>query len=62
MKGSVVGFFRLSTKCEGICGPCESSHTVLHCRGIHKLPGGQYGSLILDISQILSSAFLVFIQ
>ena len=43
MKGSVVGFFRLSTKCEGICGPCESSHTVLHCRGIHKLPGGQYG-------------------
>ena len=43
MKGSVVGIFRLSTKCEEICGPCESLHTVLHCRGIHKLPGGQYG-------------------
>ena len=62
MKGSVVGSFRLSTKCEEICGPCESSYTFLHCRGIHKFLGGQHGWLILDISQLSSSAFLVLIQ
>lgn len=44
MKGYVVGFLRMSTKCAEICGPCESSRIFLHYRGIHQESGGQYDS------------------